>query len=96
MNSLNQLILEGKCTGVRNTYGNAVCFDVAATRDGETTVFPVFAYGKLASAVSANITDGTKVRLVGRLTRTKWTDGTGKKQAGISIVAEHIDFMGGK
>lgn len=93
MNSLNQLIIEGKCTGERNTYGNAVRFDVATTRNGETTEFPVFAYGGLASIANKMIKNGQKVRIVGRLTRNKWTDETGKRQAGISIVAEHIDFM---
>lgn len=97
MNNLNQLIIEGKCTGEKDVYDTAVRFliatvKVATVKDERTMEFPVFAYGELARVANEKIKNGKKIRIVGRLARNKWTDETGRKQASISIVAEHIEL----
>lgn len=96
MNSLNQLIIEGVCTGNCNIIGNAVEIEIEVTRNEEKSLFPIFVYGNLAALCKERCTKGKGIRIVGRLTRSKWIDETGKHQAGIGITAEHIDFNGGE
>lgn len=93
MNDINQIILEGKCTGEKSVCNTAARFSVATLRNGETSEFIVHAFGGLARFTGENIKNGKRIRIVGRLCRNKWPDKTGKKKAETHIVAEHIEFM---
>lgn len=93
MNDINQIILEGKCTGEKSVCDTAARFSVATLRNGETSEFTAYAFGGLAKFAGENVKNGKRIRIVGRLARSKWPDETGKQKAETHIVAEHIEFM---
>jgi len=105
MNNLNSVLIEGNMVRdplIRSTpKGTQVCnFSIASNRffrqesnlEKETGFFEVEAWGKLASACSAQGRKGRGVRVVGRLKQDRWTGSDGKSHNKVAIVAEHVEY----
>ncbi len=105
LNNLNSIIIEGNL--VRDPQlkiipnGNQVCsFAVASNRfykqneqlEKEVSFFDVETWSKLAQTCGEVLKKGRGVRVVGRLKQDRWEDPSGKTQARIKIVAEHVEF----
>ncbi len=105
LNNLNSIIIEGNLVRdpqlktIQN--GNFVCnFAVASNRfyrqneqtEKEVSFFEVETWAKLAQTCGEVLKKGRGVRVVGRLKQDRWEDATGKTQARIKIVAEHVEF----
>lgn len=100
MNDLNSLIIEGVVKGEPHheelAGSNRLSFTIEScryykTRDGnnatERSLFKVVAYGRISGTP---LTDGTGVRIVGRLRENTWsTDGVTHSE--VQVVAEHIE-----
>jgi len=106
MDDFNSIVLEGHVVRdpvLKSTpKGTGVCnFPIAVNRfyrsnDGnrkeEVSFFEIESWGGLAESCGANCKKGADIRVVGRLKQNRWEDSTGKMQARIKIIAEHIDF----
>lgn len=105
MNSLNSIIIEGNL--VRDPQlktipsGHQVCsFALASNRfyrqndqtEKEVSFFDVETWSKLAQTCGDVLKKGRGVRVVGRLKQDRWEDPSGKTQARVKIVAEHVEF----
>jgi len=105
LNNLNSIIVEGNL--VRDPIlkttpnGHQVCsFSVASNRfyrqndetEKEVSFFDVETWSRLAQTCSETLKKGRGVRVVGRLKQDRWEDASGKTQAKIKIVAEHVEF----
>jgi len=105
LNNLNSIIIEGNL--VRDPQlkvipnGNQVCsFAVASNRfykqneqlEKEVSFFDVETWSKLAQTCGEVLKKGRGVRVVGRLKQDRWEDPSGKTQARVKIVAEHVEF----
>lgn len=107
MTNLNSLIIEGNVVReaeVKDTANgfSLATFSIAVNRyhkksdgsyDQETSYFDVEAWGEMAKVVKEKSFKGGGVRIVGRLKQNRWQDSTGKTQAKVSVIVEHIDFM---
>lgn len=105
LNNLNSIIVEGNL--VRDPQlkttpnGHQVCsFSVASNRfyrqndetEKEVSFFEVETWSRLAQTCAETLKKGRGVRVVGRLKQDRWEDASGKTQAKIKIVAEHVEF----
>lgn len=105
LNNLNSIIVEGNL--VRDPVlkttpnGHQVCsFSVASNRfyrqndetEKEVSFFDVETWSRLAQTCAETLKKGRGVRVVGRLKQDRWEDASGKTQAKIKIVAEHVEF----
>jgi len=105
LNNLNSIIVEGNL--VRDPIlkttpnGHQVCsFSVASNRfyrqndetEKEVSFFDVETWSRLAQTCAETLKKGRGVRVVGRLKQDRWEDASGKTQAKIKIVAEHVEF----
>jgi len=105
LNNLNSIIIEGNL--VRDPVlkttpnGHQVCtFSVASNRfyrqddetEKEVSFFDVETWSRLAQTCAETLKKGRGVRVVGRLKQDRWEDASGKTQAKIKIVAEHVEF----
>ena len=101
MNMLNSLIIEGVVVGEPHYEelggSGRVYFTVETsryykTRDGndatERSQFNVVGYGRLCSL---RLTNGSQVRLVGRIRQNVWSE-NGVTHSEVQIVAEHIEI----
>lgn len=105
LNNLNSIIVEGNLVRdpVLKTIpnGHQVCsFSVASNRfyrqndetEKEVSFFDVETWSRLAQTCAETLKKGRGVRVVGRLKQDRWEDSSGKTQARIKIVAEHVEF----
>ena len=105
LNNLNSIIVEGNLVRdpVLKTIpnGHQVCsFSVASNRfyrqndetEKEVSFFDVETWSRLAQTCAETLKKGRGVRVVGRLKQDRWEDTSGKTQAKIKIVAEHVEF----
>ena len=104
--SLNKVIIQGnvsteiECKQTQN--GTSVCsFNVAVNRNfGKDAkgcdFFTVVAWRQTAEFVSKYFSKGKGIIVVGRLENREWQDKQGNKRISTEIIAEEIDFVGGK
>ncbi len=105
LNNLNSIIIEGNLVRDPITKstpgGHQVCsFSLASNRffrsndqtEKEVSFFDIETWSKLAQTCGEVLKKGRGVRVVGRLKQDRWTDNSGKNQAKIKIVAEHVEF----
>lgn len=101
MNHLNSILLEGDVTTPpklsASAKGMKFCtFEINSKRtfrdddkiEEEVSGFMIQTWGKLAESCALNITSEKSVRTVGRLKRDK--------DYGVIVVAEHVEWKGGK
>ena len=104
--SLNSVLLEGFM--VRNpllredadkgkvckiTISNNLYYkNVDGGMEKEVSFFNIEAVGKLADICMEKGRKGRGVRVVGRLSQTRWTGNDGKTHDKVSVVAEHIEY----
>lgn len=62
----------------------------------ETMFIDITVFGRSAEVANQYLKKGSKVLLEGRLVFEQWIDSTGKKRSKHSVVAEKIQFLGGK
>ena len=100
MNNMNSLILEGVVVGEPHLVetSNIINFTIEVSRYyknragedvEEKSQFKVIAFGAMSKLP---LKDGVGVRLVGRLTLSKWTDSEGVGHSEVQVVAEHIEI----
>ena len=110
MQNINSVVISGNLTRdpeLRSTgSGTAVCeLRVAVNgrrKDGEEWVdkpnyFNVTAFGGRAESAAKYLSKGKPVAVQGRLDWQEWEagDGSGKRQ-GVKIIAENVQFLGGR
>jgi single-strand DNA-binding protein len=109
MSSVNKAIIVGnlgKDPEVRHTQGgNAVCnFSVATsekwTKDGQTQEktewHRVVVWGKQAENCGQYLKKGRSVYIEGRIQTREWTNKEGQKQYTTEVVANQVQFLGGR
>ena len=107
MASFNKVIIAGNISSeveLKQTQsGTSVCsFNVAVNRfskdSGEAKVdfFTVVAWQQKAEFVAKYFGKGKGIIVVGRLENREWQDKQGNKRISTEIIAEEIDFVGGK
>ena len=105
--AINKVIIKGNISNeveLKQTQnGTSVCsFNVAVNRfskdSGEAKVdfFTVVAWQQKAEFVAKYFGKGKPIIVVGRLENREWTDKQGNKRISTEIIAEEIDFVGGK
>ena len=105
--AINKVIIKGNISNeveLKQTQsGTSVCsFNVAVNRfskdSGEAKVdfFTVVAWQQKAEFVSKYFGKGKGIVVVGRLENREWQDKQGNKRISTEIIAEEIDFVGGK
>lgn len=105
--AINKVIIKGNISNeveLKQTQnGTSVCsFNVAVNRfakdSGEAKVdfFTVVAWQQKAEFVAKYFGKGKPIIVVGRLENREWTDKQGNKRVSTEIIAEEIDFVGGK
>ncbi len=63
----------------------------------EVTFVDVTIFGKQAEAVGAHLQKGSQALIEGRLQMDQWDDKqTGQKRSKLKVVAERVQFLGGK
>ena len=62
----------------------------------EVAFVPVVAWGKTAEIINQYCHKGSPLMVEGRLQTRSWEDTAGKKQYKTEVVAENIQFLGGK
>ena len=65
-------------------------------RQEETEWFNVVAWRSLAETCNTYLQKGSKVYLEGRLTQRKYTDKNGVERTTVEVVANDVEFLGGK
>ncbi len=65
-------------------------------RTEETEWFNVVAWRQLAETCNTYLHKGSKVYLEGRLTQRKYTDKNGVERTTVEVVANDVEFLGGK
>ena len=65
-------------------------------RQEETEWFNVVAWRQLAETCNTYLQKGSKVYLEGRLTQRKYTDKNGVERTTVEVVANDVEFLGGK
>jgi single-strand DNA-binding protein len=106
---LNKVILVGRVVRdpeLRYTPGGSavVSFSVANNRiylknnekQEVVSFFNCVAWGKLAETVANYCKKGQQLALEGRLQQRSWQDKEGNKRSTVEIVAESLQFLGGK
>ncbi len=110
MASLNRVFLIGNLTRdpeLKYTQsGLAVCeFGLAVNRkyktgqgeDREETMFAdITVFARQAETASEYLSKGRSVFIEGRLKLDQWTNSEGQKRSKLSIVAERVQFLGGR
>ena len=110
MATLNKVFLLGNLTrdpDFRNIpSGSAVCdFGLAVTRrfyaangeqQDETCFVDITVWGKSAENCNKYLSKGSKVMIEGRLKLDQWEDQNGGKRSKLKVLAETVQFMGGK
>lgn len=104
--AINKVIIKGNISNeveLKQTQnGTSVCsFNVAVNRfskEGEAKVdfLTVVAWQQKAEFVAKYFGKGKGVIVVGRLENREWQDKQGNKRISTEIIAEEIDFVGGK
>ena len=105
--AINKVIIKGNISNeveLKQTQnGTSVCsFNVAVNRfskdSGEAKVdfLTVVAWQQKAEFVSKYFSKGKGIIVVGRLENREWQDKQGNKRISTEIIAEEIDFVGGK
>ena len=105
--AINKVIIKGNISNeveLKQTQsGTSVCsFNVAVNRfskdSGEAKVdfFTVVAWQQKAEFVAKYFGKGKGIIFVGRLENREWQDKQGNKRISTEIIAEEIDFVGGK
>ena len=106
--AINKVFIKGnissECELKQTTSGTSVCsFSVAVNRFSKdpaepkkTDFFNVVAWAQKAEFVSRYFKKGSGIVIVGRLENRDWTDKQGNKRISTEIIAEEIDFCGGK
>ena len=105
--SLNKVIIQGNITHdlelKATANGTSVCsFNVAVNayskdpREAKTNYLTVVAWSQKAEFVSQYFKKGSPILIVGRLDNREWTDKNGNKRISTEIIAEEINFCGGK
>jgi single-strand DNA-binding protein len=105
--AINKVIIKGNISNeveLKQTQsGTSVCsFNVAVNRfskdSGEAKVdfLTVVAWQQKAEFVAKYFGKGKPIIVVGRLENREWTDKQGNKRISTEIIAEEIDFVGGK
>jgi len=109
MNSLNSILIEGnlaKDPDLKKTAkGTFVCnFTIASSRyfmvDGEyqqeIDFFDVTVWSELAEICGEKLKKGRGVRIIGRLSQSRWKDEQGKNRSRVYITADHVEFKAEK
>lgn len=60
-----------------------------------TEWYNVTAFGKLAETIAANVTKGTHLLVLGRLTFKPWMTKDGDPRAGAEVILQSFEFAGG-
>ena len=106
--SLNKVLIKGNISSeveLKQTQsGTSVCsFNVAvnrftkdSTEPKKADFFTVVAWSQKAEFVSRYFKKGSGIAIIGRLENREWTDKQGNKRISTEIIAEDIDFCGGK
>ena len=77
--------------------GKAVCsFNIAVKEYNKTIWVTVVAWNKTAEAICQYCEKGSKIGVSGRLDVREWTDKEGQKRRSTEVVANSVDFLGGK
>lgn len=107
MNSLNQIILEGRVTRQAELKqlpsGTSFCAlpiavnrsykNAAGTVTEEVSYFDISSFGKTAEVCVKYASVGRLIRVVGRLKQDRWKNQDGKNLSKVSILAEHIELL---
>ena len=109
MSDLNRVFIIGRLTRdpeMRHTQTGTACanFSVANnktwTQNGEkkeqVSFFNCIAWGKLGELICQYQKKGSQVAVEGRLQQRSWDDQNGNKRSSVEIVAENVQFLGGK
>ena len=106
--AVNKVFIKGNISSeveLKQTQGGtSVCsFNVAVNRftkdpneAKKADFFTVIAWSQKAEFVSRYFKKGSGIVVVGRLENREWTDKAGNKRISTEIIAEDIDFCGGK
>ena len=104
---INKVIIKGNISNeveLKQTQnGTSVCsFNVAVNRsfgkldENKVDFFTVVAWQQKAEFVAKYFGKGKGIIVVGRLENREWQDKQGNKRISTEIIAEEIDFVGGK
>ena len=110
MVAINRVMLAGNLTRTPEIKyagnGTAICnFGLAVnnkykTRDGEEKEDVLFAditvFGRQAETTSEYLDKGSPVFIEGRLKLDQWTTQEGQKRSKLSVIADRVQFLGGK
>lgn len=105
--AINKVFIKGNISSeveLKQTQsGTSVCsFNVAVNRfskepnGAKVDFFTVVAWQQKAEFVSRYFKKGSGIVIVGRLENREWSDKNGNKRISTEIIAEEIDFVGGK
>jgi len=107
MNNLNSLLIGGNLTGEPETTAigenaQACRFSIATNRyrkDAEgksvqsVTFVDVEAWDVLGANCAEHLSKGSRVRIVGQLRQSTWTDAEGRNRSRLFVRAEHVEFI---
>lgn len=105
--AINKVFIKGNISSEvelkQTQIGTSVCsFNVAVNRfskdptEAKADFFTVVAWQQKAEFVSKYFKKGSGIVIVGRLENREWSDKNGNKRISTEIIAEEIDFVGGK
>jgi len=58
--------------------------------DGDPSYYDIKAFGHIGEKVSENMSKGTRVIVVGKITQDRWTNSEGENRSRVSIVASDV------
>ncbi len=105
-NALNKTIIEGRVVRIPELHqtktGIPYCsiivavnemFYVAGHVQKNTSYISVAVWNKTATACCTYLTKGQKVRVIGRLRQSVWTNNSGLKKSKLEITCETVEFL---
>lgn len=85
----------GKGTGV-TTFTLAVDKYNSATKEKEADFISVVAWGKQAESIANYMKKGSQIAVIGRIQTRSYEDKDGKKRYIVEVLAQEVEFIGGK
>jgi len=88
--------LEMKTVGQNNT--NILNFSIAVGgfKKDETSFFDVVSFGKTAELINQYLSKGSQIGITGSIKQERYQDKEGNNKSKISIIAQNVQFIGGK